>query len=413
MATPDRTASEDQARSPGVASTLPQPAAPRAGRRWLRFSLRTMLLVVTVLCVWLGVKVNQARRQKEAVAALEELGATIYYAHQRQEEDDLRFDAGRPPNVPNWLRELAGDHFFQRAVWLFFSRELADKDLVHLAALPHIEHLNLGRAGIGVTDAGLAHLPRPDRLSRFSASGTSVGDAFLMRLAGAKGLERLILANTRVTNAGLRALRGMSDLRFLSLSGTSVGDDGLEALQDLESLEHIVLAETQVTDAGLVHLARHNSLSVVELNHTAIGDAGMANLARTKSLWAVVLGNTRVSDAGLRHLAALPKLRALDLEGTEVRGPGLRHVAPLLDDWLILKYTAIDDAALAELKDAKRLQCLNLEQTAITDAGLVHLHGLPKLSLICLEATEVTAEGVAKLTKAIPGLGIVTTANWK
>jgi hypothetical protein len=44
------------------------PAPPR--RRWFRISLRTLLLLVTVLCIWLGVKVNLARRQKEAIAAL-------------------------------------------------------------------------------------------------------------------------------------------------------------------------------------------------------------------------------------------------------------------------------------------------------------------------------------------------------
>ena len=38
--------------------------------RWLRFSLRTLLVVMTVLCVWLGIKVNAARRQKEALTAV-------------------------------------------------------------------------------------------------------------------------------------------------------------------------------------------------------------------------------------------------------------------------------------------------------------------------------------------------------
>ena len=38
-------------------------------RRWLRFSLRSLLILITILCVWLGVKVNQARRQKEAFTA--------------------------------------------------------------------------------------------------------------------------------------------------------------------------------------------------------------------------------------------------------------------------------------------------------------------------------------------------------
>jgi hypothetical protein len=38
-------------------------------RRWAQFSLGTMFVVVTVLCVWLGVVVNRAHRQRDSVAA--------------------------------------------------------------------------------------------------------------------------------------------------------------------------------------------------------------------------------------------------------------------------------------------------------------------------------------------------------
>ena len=48
---------------------LPISTLARNRRRWFHFSLRILLLVVTVLCVWLGFKVNAARRQKEAVTA--------------------------------------------------------------------------------------------------------------------------------------------------------------------------------------------------------------------------------------------------------------------------------------------------------------------------------------------------------
>ncbi len=34
---------------------------PTANRRWLRFSLRTLFVVVTVLCVWLGYELNWIR----------------------------------------------------------------------------------------------------------------------------------------------------------------------------------------------------------------------------------------------------------------------------------------------------------------------------------------------------------------
>ncbi len=59
----------------------PMPAA-LSRRRWFRISLRTMLILVTVLCISLGVKVNQARRQKEAIAALKSVKSAFVFYHQ-------------------------------------------------------------------------------------------------------------------------------------------------------------------------------------------------------------------------------------------------------------------------------------------------------------------------------------------
>jgi hypothetical protein len=39
--------------------------------RWTQFSLGTMFVVVTVLCVWMGFVVNWTHRQRHAMAAIE------------------------------------------------------------------------------------------------------------------------------------------------------------------------------------------------------------------------------------------------------------------------------------------------------------------------------------------------------
>jgi competence protein ComGC len=44
-------------------------------RRWAQFSLASMFVVVTVICMWLALRVNQATRQRDAVVALRKLGA--------------------------------------------------------------------------------------------------------------------------------------------------------------------------------------------------------------------------------------------------------------------------------------------------------------------------------------------------
>jgi hypothetical protein len=352
-------------------------------RRWLRFSLRSLLILITVLSIWLGVKVNQARRQKEAVAALRELGALVRYEHQKLDSKPNAYDTEKDLSVPGWLRDLAGDDFFQTVVHVHFLRPVTDEDLIHLAALPRIERLVLTDNQKDVTDAGLAHLPRPDRLVHFVAYGTSLGDDFIRRLADSDRLEMFGLFGGRVTDDGLRSLGALPRLTALAIENTHVGDAGLDALDGMPALTAVRLGGKQFTDAALARLARHKNLS---------------------SLYLI---DTSITDDGLKHLATLPTLE-LSLESSNVRGPGLAFIAPLLNGSLNLNGKLIDDASLAYLKVAKGIVAMNLEGTAITDAGLAHLHGLSKLSAICLEGTKVTKQGIAKLTTALPGLAVVT-----
>jgi hypothetical protein len=227
-------------------------------RRWLRFNLRTFLLLVTVLCVWLGVKVNHARRQKEAVEALRTLGFRVYYEHWRT--GDGSFDLSKTLEVPTWLLSLAGDDFFQRVVSVEVGPASIDEDLVHLAALPHIESLHVSGRGNAVSDAGLSHLPRPDRLVHFAGVKSSVGDAFVTRLAHAK-LLMLELSGTRVTDKGLQALPRLPELQQLDLGNTRIGDKGLAtALRDTSSLVALFLPGTEVTDESLALLKMQSDL---------------------------------------------------------------------------------------------------------------------------------------------------------
>ena len=59
-----------------MSNTLPE-TKPKL--RWLQFSIRTALLVVTLSCVGLAVWVASAERQRRAVAAIEALGGAVGY----------------------------------------------------------------------------------------------------------------------------------------------------------------------------------------------------------------------------------------------------------------------------------------------------------------------------------------------
>jgi hypothetical protein len=293
-------------------SAVGGPTKPaRPPRRWLRFSLRTFLLLVTVLCIWLGLKVNEALRQKRAVEALEALGAQIAYAHQRVKNG---FDTKIDLNVPSWARAVLGDDFFRTVTSVSFlprftedrnetlPYSITDNDLACLADLPWLEQFFVVDAPI--SDAGVAHLANPDRLLRFVAVSTHIGDATLKRLALATRLDRIQVDDTRITDEGLLALGGLENLKILGLGDTRISDEGLEVIREMTALEYLVLARTDITNTGLAHLRESNKLMILYLHGTRVTDEGLVHLHGLPMLSRVLLNETQVTPEGIAKLKA-------------------------------------------------------------------------------------------------------------
>ena len=178
-------------------------ATSKTHLRWFQFGLRSLLIVMTLACIgmsWVDVKIQKARQQKEAVAAITAAGGRICY------EVSLRNAA------PDWLVERLGEDFFQTAAGVVFRKRANDADLVYLADLPEVTTVNL--VGTQVTDAGLERLGATADLGagtrryagerrRFGPSGPN--DA----------TSSLSLEDTKITDAGLEHLAGLMHLRGL------------------------------------------------------------------------------------------------------------------------------------------------------------------------------------------------------
>jgi hypothetical protein len=127
-------------------------ATPQQLKRWrLQFTVRTLLLMTAVVAVLLGSQGWRARRQQEAVAALEKLGCYVVYDF---EEDRCRRPYGRYVFYvlsPIWDRRHEGAHPLSEylgrdylhkvvAVLAFGDAEM-DHVLPHLEQLPYLEEV--------------------------------------------------------------------------------------------------------------------------------------------------------------------------------------------------------------------------------------------------------------------------------
>jgi len=227
---------------------------PNAHRRWYQFSLRTLLIFVTLGgCGFarLGAKIQEARRQQAAVAALLKLGCFVAYDYQFDSQGGDVPDA-TPPG-PAWLHSLFGDGFFENVhTVILVNDEMTDAEMENLKEFSELKSLILG--GTRVTDTGLENLTRLTQLIDLTLGGTQVTDTSLTCLRGLTRLETLHLNFTQVTDAGLGNLRGLTQLKFLALDGTQVTDAGLEQFRGLTRLESLQLCLTHVSEAGVAKL---------------------------------------------------------------------------------------------------------------------------------------------------------------
>lgn len=235
---------------------------PHLRRRFFRYSLRTLFVVVTVFCVWMGMIAKAARDQRLAVEAIQEAGGTVYYQHQVSVDrvsPSLSYSVLQPswpgfdPPGPAWLRKLIGDEYFF-SVWniILNGPKINDRDVAAVKRLTKLEILSL--KSTNVTDAGLVHLTELTNLQFLCLFKSQFTDAGLEHLKRLTNLQTLDLGSTRVSDTGLENLKGLTNLRELKLENTKITDAGLESVKRLANLQVLHLNETQVTAEGVAKL---------------------------------------------------------------------------------------------------------------------------------------------------------------
>ena len=258
--------------------------ARRPRRRWYQFRLLTLLLFVVLVSVgmsWFAVKMHQARRQRNAVEAIEKSGGFVMYDYEFKDDGTPIIDAD-PPG-PAWLRETLGIDFLWEVNTVVFK-----------------------------SDAGAEHLGWLASLEYALFCGPEVTDYALERLKGVTSFRRLRLLRTSITDAGLRHVKGLTNLESLEIYYAGITDDGLKHLEGLASLQTLWLIETGVTDAGLEHLNGLASLETLDLGSTGVTDAGLEHLKGLGNLRTVRLHGTNVTDEGVKKLQqALPNCEIL------------------------------------------------------------------------------------------------------
>jgi hypothetical protein len=298
-------------------------------RRWLRYSMRTLLVVVTLLCIWLGLVVSRAERQRQTVAALRAMNAQVFY------DTPLLNPGGQPANW-RWLRSWIGDDYFDDITYVSVRHGGDDDLLRRIADLRGLTRLDVH--GLLVTDEGLvpiAQLPKLEILAVFTQEVTDDGMRILAR---APALRKLVIRAPKVTDQGVMAICQLGDLEGLHLHDTQITEVGLKAIGTLGNLQNLGISDVGVTETnnrqtindGLKYIAVLPKLEKLVLHNSSVTDQGLAQLGAAGGLRDLYLNcsNPAYSTKGVRDLQSqLPNVLVTHSIWAQTL-PGLADVSP-------------------------------------------------------------------------------------
>lgn len=172
----------------------------------IRYGMRAMLVLMTIVCVGVAWQVNQYKARKHLIADIRAAGGTF----------------GVAISGPHWLREQVGDEeYFYEPVRISFGP---------MTGLPPADGIEL--------NAVLSGCRSLNRLEVLDLRGSSINDESLAIIAELPTVRILRLSNTKITDAGLDHLRELPRLEFIWMGGTEISDSAIESFKAATGMQN-------------------------------------------------------------------------------------------------------------------------------------------------------------------------------
>lgn len=168
--------------------------------RRLRFSTRFLLIVTAVVCVWLAILGDRARRQRVAKQRLVALGGIVFYDHQ------MPPNKNQPSRFSRLVASAFGDDYVYSLTGVQWHPPTTARDNDYFAMvdavseLPHLESLAIwppDAKGLGTVDGGLTDVcaqylvGKVGSLRRLSLSSAKLTDPVAQSLVDNKNIESI------------------------------------------------------------------------------------------------------------------------------------------------------------------------------------------------------------------------------
>jgi hypothetical protein len=212
-------------------------------RRYLRFGLRTLLIVVTIVALVGGWLAERRHRRQAALRTINAAGGGLSSEHSWQALQTVFLPPTNPPRAEvrrSWREILFGDQY--RGIDFTDGKPLAGETLDAVAAIGEVKLL--------------------------SFHGGVLSDDHVRRLAGLRQVETFIASGSPLTDRSAEVIAGWPELKWLELDDTQLTDAAVPHLIKLQKLEVLRIQGTKITDGGFAQLA-----ALKNLRELSIGDS--------------------------------------------------------------------------------------------------------------------------------------------
>jgi len=362
------------------------PATPtKRKRRWLTFSLRTLLvftLLVGLVLGYFGSIYHRVQNQRALIEKMSALGFRVKYNYDPEFIDIMHPERSEPPGP--WI-----------------GRALIGED-----AYAHVDSVSCGdRAAHKPED--LRALSLFPKLRKVSIHGDWVDDGAIDHLLNIPSLEHVDLAITRITSKGYSRLARCPTLKSLRLTGPEAGDDTFAPLHEASQLERLDLQRFDLSPVSFAHIGRIKSLRELHLfNVKGIDREAFKQIAGLSKLESLAISGANIDEEGFSHLSRLREIKTLRFSKCSFSEEALDEIGSLntLED-LSLQEMPVGDACLDTILEQRNLHFVNLSNTNVTDDGLLRLAELPNLRQVTVKGLVSAAAG-QELASRRPECGV-------
>jgi hypothetical protein len=335
------------------------PSKPKRRRR-LAVSLRSLMILILIVGVWLAWQTNRARTIRRAIDTIEKSGGLVVF--QSPFNASGQWKSWLHP--PRWLyRKLGQEYLSDVEQVLFTSRK--------------------GEACAPEAMRALASLPR---------------------------LQKLRLLNIPVSNGDMQAIGRLSDLEEIEIM------EPFKLITPMPSFnggkEPSANDPPELTIVGLRHLAGLRKLRKIELATRCPIEASILEAwSQFPEFRELHLGSDKLKDAELQSLGKFGRLQKLEFEGEILLvAPRTSHPLPIASwgelESLRIAFMDLSQDEVRAISRLAKLKSLTLFYAGLSDEKLLLLREMKGLKELYLHNNPITSEGVEALQSALPNLTI-------